>query len=74
VRYHYPVTLLAQDVRNAQEKPTEHELNHNTRKKKYGHLSSEAQFLSYALLQIRVNVQKMHLEPEPRNLPDLLGN
>jgi len=42
--------------------------------KKYRHLLREAQFLRYALLQIRVNVQKFHLEPERRTLPDLLGN
>jgi len=42
--------------------------------KKYGHVPSEAQFLSYALPQIRVNVQKFHLEPQHRTLSDLLGN
>jgi hypothetical protein len=72
VRHHYPVTLPAQDVQSAQEKPTKHELNRNTWKKKYGHIPSEALFQSYALLQIRVKYS--NAEPQRRTLPDSLGN
>jgi hypothetical protein len=71
VRHHYPVTLPAQDVQSAQEKPTKHELNRNTWKKNID-TPSEAQFLSYALLQIRVKYS--NAEPQRRTLPDSLGN
>jgi len=42
--------------------------------KNYGNIPSQAQFLSYALLQIRGNVQKIRLEPQRRTSSDLLGN